>query len=435
MVHVFTEKYLANFQAPEKRVLLTDARTSGLQLWIQPTGQKSLAWSRRIKGRLYFRNFGIWPDEVSVSQARDEADKLNSKVLAWRLAGYPSAENPLKEKEDPARSEVPLFSELLESYILRRIRTDSRNPERAEYDVRLYAKTHLSGLLEKRLDQLDVQDFAKIKEQCGQRRVAANRAIQLCRRVLRWSGKRVDGKLNFWAVPNHAAEVSLHKERKRKRFLQPDELLRFNKELAKEQNRDLRHFLSLALSTGARRSAVLGMRWENVSFERKVWHVPYTENKSGDSYEVNLRPASLSVLEERKQLAEKNEIFVFPGTGKAAHVMDLKKSWGEFRKRAKIPDITIHDLRRSHGSYLAVSGASLQIIGSALGHRSTASTQIYSQLLSQAVREAQDKSERKMRLLMASAAKREQKSKRSKAKPSPGLKRRFSATRHLGRAV
>ena len=54
--------------------------------------------------------------------------------------------------------------------------------------------------------------------------------------------------------------------------------------------------------------------------------------------------------------------------------------------------------------------ASLQIIGQALGHRSTASTQIYSQLLSQSVREAQDKSERKMRELMASAAKRERRS-------------------------
>jgi len=90
--------------------------------------------------------------------------------------------------------------------------------------------------------------------------------------------------------------------------------------------------------------------------------------------------------------------------------MDLKRSWTEFRKGARIPDITIHDLRRSHGSYLAVSGASLQIIGQALGHRSMASTQIYSQLLSQSVREAQDKSERKMRELMASAAKRERRS-------------------------
>ena len=137
---------------------------------------------------------------------------------------------------------------------------------------------------------------------------------------------------------------------------------------------------------------------------------PYTDNKSGESYEVILSPAALAVLEQRRKGAEENAIFVFPGIGKEQHIMDLKRSWSEFRKRARIPDITIHDLRRSHGSYLAVSGASLQIIGRALGHRSTASTEIYSQLLSQSVREAQGKSERKMRELMGSAAKRERRS-------------------------
>ena len=420
MNQVFTEKFLASIKTPERRTVLTDSKTNGLQLCVRPSGQKSLTWSRRIKGHLYFRTFGVWPQQVSVSQARDEADKLNGKVSAWRVAGYPSSENPFKQ-EDLTPTGVPLFSELVESYILNQIRTNSKTPVRAEYDIRLYAKTHLAELLDKPLDQLNVEVFLKIKNHAGERRVAANRAVQLCRRILRWSGKKVDGKLNFWPVPNYAAEVSLYKERKRTRFLQPDELLRFNKELAKEQNTDLRDFLTLAITTGARRGAVLGMKWPDLSFERKTWHVPYTDSKNDESYEINLRPAALAVLERRKESAEGDAVFVFPGTGKSGHVMDLKISWGEFRKTARIPDITVHDLRRSHGSYLAVSGASLQIIGRALGHRSTASTAIYSQLISQSVREAQDRSEQTMRKLMAKAAQRERKSKRLKVS-KPGRK-------------
>ena len=233
MSQIFTEKLLSTLKTPERRTVLTDTKTNGLQLWIHPSGQKSLAWSRRINGRLYFRSLGLWPVEVSVSQARDEVDKLNGKASAWKVAGYPSAENPFK-KEEPPSNDVPLFSDLVEAYILHRIRPESRSTKRAEYDVRLYGKTHLADLMDKRIDQLKVEDFLKIKQQAGERRVAANRAIQLCRRILRWSGKRVDGKLNFWAVPNHAAEVSLYKERKRTRFLQPDELLRFNRALADE---------------------------------------------------------------------------------------------------------------------------------------------------------------------------------------------------------
>jgi hypothetical protein len=103
-------------------------------------------------GRLYFRSLGLWPVEVSVSQARDEVDKLNGKASAWKLAGYPSAENPFK-KEEPASNDVPLFSELVEAYILHRIRAESRTPKRAEYDVRLHAKTHLADLMDRNLDQ------------------------------------------------------------------------------------------------------------------------------------------------------------------------------------------------------------------------------------------------------------------------------------------
>lgn len=89
--------------------------------------------------------------EVSVSQARDEVDKLNGKASAWKSEGYPSAENPFK-KEEPPSNDVPLFSELLEAYILDRIRPESRTATRGEYDVRLYAKTHLGYLIDKRLD-------------------------------------------------------------------------------------------------------------------------------------------------------------------------------------------------------------------------------------------------------------------------------------------
>ena len=138
-------------------------------MWMHPSGQKSLAWSRRINGRLYFRSLGLWPVEVSVSQGRDEVDKLSGKASAWKLAGYPSAENPFK-KEEPASNDVPLLSELVEAYILHRIRAESRTPKRAEYDVRLHAKTHLADLMDKSLDQLKVEDFLKIKQRAGGRK-------------------------------------------------------------------------------------------------------------------------------------------------------------------------------------------------------------------------------------------------------------------------
>jgi len=188
--------------------------------------------------------------------------------------------------------------------------------------------------------------------------------------------------------------------------LQPDELVRFEAELAKETHGDLKDFLVISLATGARRSAVLGMRWEDVSFERGNWHVPYTSSKNGESYEVDLSAAALATLERRRSEAVEGATFVFPSNSASGHVEDLKKRWNEFRKRAGIPDVRIHDLRRTHGSYLAISGTSLQIIGGALGHRSTASTAIYSRLIQETVKEARVAGEKKMLELMRKAKRR-----------------------------
>jgi integrase len=48
--------------------------------------------------------------------------------------------------------------------------------------------------------------------------------------------------------------------------------------------------------------------------------------------------------------------------------------------RSDIGDLRIHDLRRSLGSWQAISGASLAIIGNSLGHKSADATMIYARL-------------------------------------------------------
>lgn len=51
----------------------------------------------------------------------------------------------------------------------------------------------------------------------------------------------------------------------------------------------------------------------------------------------------------------------------------------------------MHDVRRTFGSYQAITGASLQVIGKSLGHKSTHATQIYARLNLDAVRNSIEK--------------------------------------------
>jgi len=54
----------------------------------------------------------------------------------------------------------------------------------------------------------------------------------------------------------------------------------------------------------------------------------------------------------------------------------------------RIPDLRIHDLRRTLGSWQAKTGASLAIIGKSLNHKNMATTAIYARLDIDPVRES-----------------------------------------------
>lgn len=57
-------------------------------------------------------------------------------------------------------------------------------------------------------------------------------------------------------------------------------------------------------------------------------------------------------------------------------------------ERAGLSDLHIHDLRRTLGSWQAMTGASLPVIGKSLGHKNLATTMIYVRLNHKPVRDA-----------------------------------------------
>jgi integrase len=204
----------------------------------------------------------------------------------------------------------------------------------------------------------------------------------------------------------------LYPEKSRRRFLQADEMVRFEAALKTEPSQDLKDFLALSMATGARKSDVLSMRWQDIQWERKNWCVPFPKN--AESYNASLEDAEIAILERRRKEVPDSSPWVFPGRAKSGHMENVRKPWLAFRKRANIHDIKIHDLRRTVGSWQAIAGESLQKIGQSLGHKSPRSTQVYAHLVDEAVRESKAAGAAKMQQLMADARKRAKILKKSK---------------------
>jgi integrase len=183
----------------------------------------------------------------------------------------------------------------------------------------------------------------------------------------------------WWKGENPAHGVDRFKETSRDRFLRADEMPKFFEALAQDPNVDVRDYFLLSLLTGARRSKALAMRWQDINLDRAEWRIPQEANEKNVAM-VPLMPEAVAILKARKQDAENDAVFVFPGTGKSGHLVEPKKGWQRVLERAGLSDLRIHDLRRTLGSWQARSGASLAIIGKSLGHKSQQATAIYARL-------------------------------------------------------
>jgi len=397
-----TEKAVAKLVAGKKRVQHYDAETPGFGVRVDPNGRKSYFWYAKVNGNVRFRALGEFLS-VSVQQARTDAKELVGIAAEWKRLRY-EGEDPFEKKERIVPASAPTFKELTEAYIEQQVRANASHPEKAEADLRGRLRTHFTTWMDRQIDSLTVEDVLALKNKCGKYRLAANRCVELVRRLFNWSARSRNGKINYWRVENPAKDVELYEEKSRDVFLQPEQMIRFNKCLDNETHVDLKDFLILSMTTGARKADIFSMRWQDWHRERKIWTVPYPKN--AESYDVELLPSTIAVLERRRAEAPDSAVYVFPGAGKTGHLMELRKPWMAFRKRAGIPEIHVHDLRRTVGSYLAISGTPLQQIAAALGHKSMQSTLVYARLQNEAIRDARESGQAKMLELMNAAKKR-----------------------------
>ncbi|MCJ7543596.1 MAG: site-specific integrase, partial [Phycisphaerae bacterium] len=236
-----------------------------------------------------------------------------------------------------------------------------------------------------RLSQVRMADVAALHAKIGRENghYAANRMLALLSAMFNYAvGLEYEGG-------NPTKGVKRFKEQSRDRFLRADEIQTFFKALEAEkedENGELwRDFFTVALLTGARRANVLSMKWTDLELTRGLWRIPEAESKNKEPLLCVLPPAAVEILQRRAadnaaKDPEKQSEYVFPGRGGSGHVFDPTKPWERILERAKLKDLRIHDLRRTLGSWQAAAGASLSIIGRALGHKNVATTAIYARL-------------------------------------------------------
>jgi len=128
----------------------------------------------------------------------------------------------------------------------------------------------------------------------------------------------------------------------------------------------------LALTTGARKGELLGLRWADVDLERNEAHCGRTKN--GDPRTLPLVPAVVDLL---RAAQGKPTALVFASSRHPDRAFTFEPHFAAALHRARIGGFRFHDLRHSAGTMLAAAGATTLEIAEVLGHRQLNTTKRY----------------------------------------------------------
>ena len=295
----FTKKALLSVPIADagKRDYYRDTKTRGLVLAVTHAGTKSFQVYRWVEGRPERITVGRFPD-LTVEQARGFADKINAEIA--------TGHNP-NDSRRQIRAEMTvaeLFSVYLQTHA--KVLKKSWQEDQGQYN------RHLTRWARRRLSQIRGTDVQALHQKIGREKglYAANRLLSLLHamfnKAIQWG----------WDGANPASGIQKFKEHSRERFLEAHELPRFFKALAEEPNHTIRDYVLISLLTGARKSNVLAMKWDDISLESAVWSIPDTKN--GSPHRIPLSKPALDILTARKQGSDSE--FVFPGIGRSRHL-------------------------------------------------------------------------------------------------------------------
>jgi integrase len=370
-----------------------DGALKGFHVRVHPSGAKVYRLKYSVGGKQRAMAIGEHGAPWTPDSARNRAEVLRGSV---KDGGDPIAERAAKtsalaEAERRAISLAALIERWLEEG---KAAAPNKRQSSWEHDASRLRR-HIIPLLGKvpanKLKRADIeraqQDIANGKTAVDERTGKRGRAIvRGGRAVARGAIVSLSSCLS-WAVAqeiledNPVVKVKKFAPVKRERFLTGEEaarLLRTIQAMEAENSLSPSHgdCFRLLMLTGARRREVSNLSWAEVDLERCHIKLPPSRSKTGEKIIV-LNSHAAAILAGRKGTG----MYVFPSSrGPKSPMQDLQKPWDKVRRRARLSDLRLHDLRHSFASFAVADGASLSLIAKALGHTQIATTERYAHL-------------------------------------------------------
>jgi integrase len=333
---------------------------NGLYLVVDPSGARR--WIVRVvvkgqknkKGAPLRTDFGLGgADIVTINQARERA-------LEYRRM----AKQGLNPRFN-AQREIPTFEEFAQQVHIERMPTwkNAKHGQQWINTLRDYAFPKIGRMPIDAIDQPEV--MMCLAPIWTEKHETAKRLAQRIKTVLdvakskgfRSGENPVTGIKDAQALPKVKAKVKHHKAMDWKAVPAFYADLRTRKAMAAKA-------LMFTCLTGSRTSEVLGLRWEELDLEARLWTCPAERMKGGEEHRVPLTDEMLAIIEPLK--AMKSD-YVFEGQKRHKPLSNM--SMLMLLRRMQVDDVTVHGFRSTFRDWASeVSGVPREVAEMSLAH-------------------------------------------------------------------
>ena len=366
-----TDLSIQKLKPGAKEYEISDGKVSGLRVAVQPSGHKSFIVRYRFAGVSRQLALGSYP-MLTLAVARKRAQEALGAIAAGHDPGREkrAAREALKAaaREDDNRVDK-VFDKFKAKHLARHV--GGAWAREAERLMRAHVLPRLGA---RRFGDVKRADVKAVLNDIVDRGapISANRTLAVLSRFCNFAVEE-----EIIAVSPCAGVKMPSAENERDRVLEGDDL-RLAWRAFESIGFPHGPIAQLLLLTGARRSEIGGMKWDEINVAARTWLLPKERSKNNIAHEIPLSDAAMSIIEKLPRFGGP---FVFGADGRTAPS-------GFSKAKTKIDALilgeasaagieapkpwVLHDLRRSAASGMASIGVAPHVVEAVLNHKSGA---------------------------------------------------------------
>lgn len=353
---VFTDLFVRKLASPpagSKRAEYYDGKLPGFGVRVSTAGTKTFFVVYRHQGAFRRMSLGRYP-VVTLQEARQKAQDALRCVANDRDPQEP------KRAAKPTRDD--LFARMVAAFVEDHCKSYNR-PSTAKETERLREKVFVPVWAKRPVGTITRADVAAVIDgiRAAGKPSAARHAFAGIRKFFNWCVERElldQSPCSGMKAPG--------RQTARERVLADDELAAVLA-ATHEIGWPFGPIVRLLALTAQRRNEVLGMQWDEIDRQKKLWTIPGTRTKNKRTHTVPLTQAALAEIDALPRMA--GSPYLFPARGKPERAYSgHSKGKRALNAACGVEDWTLHDLRRTAATGMAQAGTPPHVVEKILNH-------------------------------------------------------------------